>query len=138
MEDMSPVNINSMSPCNYILDSTLIKLFFKIVKSGNLEEIKIEVGKLNRDINSIYDENDQNVLTYAALIRDDNISLEVMRYFIEQYHVDPTWEDKYEQTPLFYTARNGLLITTAYLIDKGCLVNEADKHNQTPIFYAAR
>jgi len=61
-----------------------------------------------------------------------------MKYFVDELNVDLSWEDKFYQTPLFYSVRQGLYFTTKFLIDKGADVNHLDKHKQTPLFYAAR
>jgi ankyrin repeat protein len=61
-----------------------------------------------------------------------------MKYFIEKLEIDPTWRDKYNQTTIFYTARNGLFRTTEYLIEKQVSIDDEDLNDQTPIFYAAR
>jgi ankyrin repeat protein len=60
-----------------------------------------------------------------------------MQYFVEQ-GVDTTQKDKIQQTPLYYTARDGKYLCSKFLIDNGCSINETDMYSQTPIFYATR
>lgn len=52
--------------------------------------------------------------------------------------VDPHAKDKLNQTPIYYTARDGKIKCTQYLLEKGSLINEKDFYLQTPIYYAAR
>jgi ankyrin repeat protein len=61
-----------------------------------------------------------------------------MKYFIEELNVDPKQKDKINQSPLYYTSREGKFKTSEYLISKGVPVNEPDLYAQTPIYYACR
>lgn len=60
-----------------------------------------------------------------------------MQYFQEQ-GVDVTQKDKIQQTPLYYTARDGKYLCSKFLIENGCPINDIDMYQQTPIYYAAR
>ena len=47
-------------------------------------------------------------------------------------------KDGYQQSPLYYTVREGKVYSSEFLIKKGCQVNNQDFHSQSPLFYAAR
>ncbi len=55
----------------FVIDRTIVKMFLKKVKEGDLDEIKNELEKLNYQLKDLEDENEQNFLTYAALINND-------------------------------------------------------------------
>ena len=53
--------------------------------------------------------------------------------------LDPNAKDKYSQTCLYYTCREGKILCSRYLIDECHLrVNEIDLYGQNPINYAVR
>lgn len=53
--------------------------------------------------------------------------------------LDPNSKDKYSQTCLYYTCREGKVECSKYLIDEcGLRVNEIDLYGQNPIYYAVR
>ena len=59
-----------------------------------------------------------------------------MRY-LKDMGLDPTTKDKYFQTCLYYTCREGKVHCCAFLIDEcGLNVNEKDIYGQNPIYYA--
>jgi ankyrin repeat protein len=60
-----------------------------------------------------------------------------MRYFVE-LGVSPTAKDKIQQTPLYYTSREGKFLCSKFLIECGCPLNDKDLYQQTPVYYAAR
>jgi hypothetical protein len=62
-----------MEKQSYQVDPTLIKMFLSTVKEGNLQTIIKELEKFPVDVKFIKDSQyEQNVLFYAALIKDDN------------------------------------------------------------------
>ena len=52
--------------------------------------------------------------------------------------VNPVQKDKIQQTPMYYTAREGKYLCTKFLLEHGCPLNDKDLYQQTPIYYAAR
>jgi ankyrin repeat protein len=62
-----------------------------------------------------------------------------MLELLRTYGCETYVKDIYLQTPLYYTAREGKLAASKYLIESGdCGVNDKDFQQQTPLFYAAR
>ncbi|CAJ1355166.1 unnamed protein product [Effrenium voratum] len=47
------------------------------------------------------------------------------------------WVDEYQQTALYYAARQGHTKTCAYLVQQGIDVNHLDRNSETALFYAA-
>lgn len=70
VDNINAIKINDAD--SFVINKTLINYFFKVVKEGNLDLIKNELVKLNCEISILEDDNEQNVLTFAALINDDN------------------------------------------------------------------
>ena len=60
-----------------------------------------------------------------------------MKFFVE-LGVNTTQKDKIQQTPLYYTAREGKYQCSKFLLEHGCPINEKDLYQQTPVYYAAR
>lgn len=70
---MSNFNFSSQINDKPQVDPTLIKMFLSTVKEGNLPMIIKEMEKFPVDVKYIKDSQyEQNVLFYAALIKDDN------------------------------------------------------------------
>lgn len=58
---------------------------------------------------------------------------------LDELGVDVNKVDQFQQTPLFYAAREGNAEAVAYLIaEKGAQANQVDKNHQTALFYAAK
>jgi ankyrin repeat protein len=55
-----------------------------------------------------------------------------------KYNFNLNDNDYMNQTPLFYTAKEGQVQASEMLIESGCDVNHKDTHGQTALFYAAR
>lgn len=73
MSEFNYSNLRLDEKQNYQVDPTLIKMFLSIVKEGNLQTIIKELDKFPVDVKQIKDQQyDQNVLFYAALIKEDN------------------------------------------------------------------
>eukprot|EP00831_Metopus_contortus_P049723 TRINITY_DN4130_c0_g1_i4.p1 TRINITY_DN4130_c0_g1~~TRINITY_DN4130_c0_g1_i4.p1 ORF type:complete len:467 (-),score=54.60 TRINITY_DN4130_c0_g1_i4:135-1535(-) len=112
--------------------------FLNIVKNGNLQEISMFISQYNLDVSKLVDNNFRHTcLFYAALIRDPNNSLSVMKFFIEK-GVSAVYTDILNQTVLFYAAREGKVNCVDMLIKLGCKVNHRDQYGQTPLYYGAR
>ena len=47
------------------------------------------------------------------------------------------WVDEYQQTALYYAARQGHTKTCAHLVQQGIDVNHLDRNSETALFYAA-
>jgi len=75
---------------------------------------------------------------YAVLIPEETKALNVIEYLIGE-GVEAGLLDDMNQTPLYYSAREGKADVSSYLVrDGGCKINQVDSHGQTPLFYAAR
>ena len=120
-------------------DETLVKMILNSVQDGDLEKIKSNIMKYNVNMNSLIDTvNQQNAFFYCALIKDDNDALNICKY-LSKIGVNPLFKDKYEQTCLYYTVREGKYLTSKYLIEDCKLpINEKDIYGQNPIYYCAR
>ena len=121
------------------IDSTLSKMILKLIQEGDLSSIKENISKNNLDIKLIKDiSNNQNAFFYAAIIKEDKDALEVFKY-LKSLGLDPNEKDKFEQTCLYYTCRDGKNLCCEYLIDECKLdPNEIDTYGQNPIYYAVR
>eukprot|EP01022_Parablepharisma_sp_SALTPOND_P004542 TRINITY_DN120490_c2_g1_i1.p1 TRINITY_DN120490_c2_g1~~TRINITY_DN120490_c2_g1_i1.p1 ORF type:complete len:633 (+),score=39.58 TRINITY_DN120490_c2_g1_i1:249-1901(+) len=116
----------------------LAKDFLSIVKKGNIGEIIAFINQYNLDVTKIVDDNFRHTcLFYAALIKDQDTALQVMKMFIER-GVPATYTDILNQTVLYYAAREGKLNCVDLLQTLGCSVNHRDQYGQTPLYYAAR
>ena len=74
----------------------------------------------------------------SKLIYNKYSALNVFKYF-KDLGLDPSSKDKYSQTCLYYTCREGKILCSRYLIDECHLrVNEIDLYGQNPIYYAVR
>jgi ankyrin repeat protein len=73
-----------------------------------------------------------------ACIKKDEDAIEICKYLVN-IGVNPKHKDKYGQTCLYYTVREGKYETSKYLIEECKLpLNERDFYGQNPIYYAAR
>ena len=120
-------------------DITLIKMILHQIQDGDLNLIKQNIQKYELDMKLLIDtENQQNAFFYTALIKNDEDALNICKYF-KELGVNPLFKDKHQQTCLYYTAREGLYLTSKYLIEE-CKVpiNEKDVYGQHPIYYACR
>ena len=124
---------------NSQVDGTLVKMVLNSVQDGDLATIKQNLERYNLDMNLLIDkENQQNAFFFCALIKTDADALNICKYLVE-IGVKPSHKDKYDQTCLYYTVREGKLETSKYLIENCKLpINEKDIYGQNPIYYAAR
>jgi ankyrin repeat protein len=109
------------------------------VQDGDLATIKQNCERFNLDMNLLIDkENQQNAFFFCALVKNDLDALNICKYLVE-IGVKPSHKDKYNQTCLYYTVREGKYETSKYLIENCNLpINEKDIYGQNPIYYAAR
>ena len=123
----------------YKIDTTLTKMILNSIEEGDLQTIKNNIEKNNIDIKSLKDiSKDQNAFFYAALIKEDSDALNVFK-FLKELGLDPKEKDKFQQTCLYYTCREGKTLCCEYLIDECNLnPNEIDIYGQNPIYYAVR
>ena len=121
------------------VDSTLIKMMLDTIQEGDLNKIQTDLETYNIDIKDLKDiQKDQNAFFYAAVIKDDSKALEVFQ-FLKSKNLSPNLKDKYEQTCLYYTCREGKNLCSKYLVEEcGLNVNEIDIYGQTPIYYCVR
>ena len=121
------------------IDPTLSKMILNIIKEGDLEVIKSKLEQFSIDILALTDnQNDQNAFFSASLIKDDSKALEVFK-FLKSKNLSPNIKDKFEQTCLYYTCREGKNLCSKYLVEEcGLNVNEIDIYGQTPIYYSVR
>ena len=124
---------------NSQVDGTLVKIMLNSVQDGDLATIKQNCERFNLDMNLLIDkENQQNAFFFCALVKNDLDALNICKYLVE-IGVKPQHKDKYEQTCLYYTVREGKYETSKYLIENCHLpINEKDIYGQNPIYYAAR
>ena len=124
---------------NSQVDGTLVKIMLNSVQDGDLATIKQNCERFNLDMNLLIDkENQQNAFFFCALVKNDLDALNICKYLVE-IGVNPQHKDKYEQTCLYYTVREGKYETSKYLIENCHLpINEKDIYGQNPIYYAAR
>ena len=125
--------------CPHQIDNTLIKIVLNSVQDGDLSTIKQNTIKYNLDMNLLIEkENHQNAFFFMALVKTDLDALNICKYLVE-IGVNPAHKDKYNQTCLYYTVREGKYETSKYLIENCKLpINERDIYGQNPIYYAAR
>ena len=121
------------------MDDTLVKMILNLVQDGDLEKLKSNVIKFNVNMSLLIDRiNQQNAFFYCALIKFDNDALIICKY-LASIGVNPLFQDKHNQTCLYYTAREGKYLTSKYLIEECNLpINEKDIYGQNPIYYSAR
>ena len=124
---------------NSQIDGTLVKMVLNSVQDGDLATIKQNCEKFSLDMNLLIDkENQQNAFFFCALVKNDLDALNICKYLVE-IGVKPNHKDKYNQTCLYYTVREGKYETSKYLIESCNLpINEKDIYGQNPIYYAAR
>ena len=124
---------------NSQIDGTLVKMVLNSVQDGDLAIIKQNCERYNLDMNLLIDkENNQNAFFFCALVKTDPDALTICKYLVE-IGVKPSHKDKYEQTCLYYTVREGKYETSKYLIEECHLpINERDIYGQNPIYYASR
>ena len=124
---------------NSQVDGTLVKMVLNSVQDGDLATIKQNIDRYSLDMNLLIDkENQQNAFFFCALVKNDIDALNICKYLVE-IGVKPSHKDKYEQTCLYYTVREGKYETSKYLIENCKLpINEKDIYGQNPIYYAAR
>lgn len=59
--------------------------------------------------------------------------------YLKDLGVDPLMKDKHQQTCLYYTCREGKVLTSKYLIEEcNVPINEKDIYGQHPIYYSCR
>ena len=123
----------------YQNDNTTVKVVLNAVQDGDLEVIKQNAQKFHFNMNTLIEkESQQNAFFYMALVKNDADSLNICKYLVE-IGVNPAHKDKYNQTCLYYTVREGKYETSKYLIENcGLPINEKDIYGQNPIYYAAR
>ena len=121
------------------IDPTLSKMILNSVQEGDLSKIQSNLEKYNLDITVLKDrQKDQNAFFAASLIKDDAQALEIFKY-LKSKNVSPNLKDKFEQTCLYYTCREGKNLCSEYLVEEcGLNVNEIDIYGQTPIYYCVR
>ena len=121
------------------IDSTLCKMILNSVQEGDLSKIQSNLEKYNLDIKALKDiQTDQNAFFSAALIKDDEKALEIFK-FLKSKDLSPNLKDKFKQTCLYYTCREGKNLCSKYLIQEcGLNANEIDIYSQTPIYYCVR
>ena len=121
------------------IDSTLRKMILNSVQEGDLSKIQLNLEKYNLDITALKDvQKRQNAFFSAALIKDDSQALEIFK-FLKSKGLSPNIKDKFEQTCLYYTCREGKNLCSKYLIEEcGLNANEIDIYGQTPIYYCVR
>ena len=117
----------------------LLKNFFETIKRGDIDQVLAERQKLGLDLATLVDEANykQNPIFYATVIRDENQALEMCRIFTEM-GVRPNQNDTLNQTPLYYSSRDGKVKVMQFLVAHECNVNHIDTYGQSPVFYAAR
>ncbi len=121
------------------IDTTISKMILNSIEEGDLEVIKSNIEKNNIDIKLLKDTSkDQNAFFSASLIKEDKDALKVFKY-LKESGLDPKEKDKFQQTCLYYTCREGKKLCCEYLIDEcGLNPNEIDIYGQNPIYYAVR
>ena len=121
------------------IDPTLCKMILKSVQEGDLTKIQSNLEKYCIDVTALKDiQKNQNAFFSAALIKDDNQALEVFK-FLKSKGLSPNLKDKFEQTCLYYTCREGKNLSSKYLVEEcGLNANEIDIYGQTPIYYSVR
>ena len=121
------------------IDPTLCKMILNSVQEGDLSKIQSNLEKYNLDIKALKDiQKDQNAFFSASLIKDDAQALEIFK-FLKSKDLSPNLKDKFEQTCLYFTCREGKNLCSEYLVKEcGLNVNEIDVYGQTPIYYCVR
>ena len=124
---------------NSSLDNTILKLFLSQIEEGDINQIKKFIINYNINIKTLINpENNQNVYFYASLIKSDKIALSIFNYFYNQ-SVDPNHKDNLKQTCLYYTCREGKILTSSFLINECHLsLKDYDIYGQNPLYYACR
>jgi len=79
----------------------------------------------------------QSVLFEACALKDEEKSLRLCKFFLQQ-GVLATTADDLKQIPLYYAVREGHRQVVELLVKEGSNVNHVDTYGQTPIFYCIR
>ena len=121
------------------IDPTLCKMILNSVQEGDLTKIQSNLEKYCIDVTALKDiQKNQNAFFSAALIKDDDQALQVFK-FLKSKGLSPNLKDKFEQTCLYYTCREGKNLSSRYLVEEcGLNANEIDIYGQTPIYYSVR
>ena len=116
----------------------LCKLILNSVKEGDLSKIQSNLEKYSIDLDDLISKDKQNAFFSAALIKNDAQALEIFKY-LKSNKLSPNTKDRYGQTCLYYTCREGKYLCSKYLVEEcGLNVNEIDIYGQTPIYYCTR
>ena len=121
------------------IDNTLVKMILKSITEGDLNLIKSYIQKYNLDMKLLIDkENQQNAFFNTTIIKSDERALEICKYF-KELGIDPLFKDKYNQTCLYYAAREGKILTCKFLVEECKIpINDKDIYGQNPIYYSCR
>jgi ankyrin repeat protein len=107
---------------------TLIKGFFDLIKTGDIDSVVSEMERNGIDVVSIVDNIfESNVISSACTIKNEDSSLKMVKLFL-QLGVKVNQSDKLTQTPLFYAAKEGHLSVIDLLVEKGCNPNHIDNY----------
>jgi len=105
------------------IDPTLCKMILNSVQEGDLNKIQSNIEKYCIDIKALKDiQKDQNAFFSASLIKDDEKALEVFKY-LKSKELSPNEKDKFEQTCLYYTCREGKNLCSKFL-EEECNLSE--------------
>lgn len=111
----------------------LSQINYSTLKSPNFLSLKELIQKTKRLINK------QLYFTWHVMVILLLISGKVnLLKRILKYDFNLNENDYMNQTPLFYSAKEGQVEASQILIENGCDVNHKDVHGQTSLFYAAR
>eukprot|EP00826_Nyctotherus_ovalis_P016989 TRINITY_DN14963_c0_g1_i21.p1 TRINITY_DN14963_c0_g1~~TRINITY_DN14963_c0_g1_i21.p1 ORF type:complete len:449 (+),score=111.28 TRINITY_DN14963_c0_g1_i21:227-1573(+) len=112
--------------------------FLNLVKSGDLEVMRVYIPKHNIDLAKTIDPGTgRTCLFYATFIVDDKKCEEVFRYLVD-LGANIEHRDYAGQTVLFNAVFEGRLTCVDILIQHGVKMDERDDAGITPLHYAAR
>lgn len=134
-------NGQSSSSATVVLSPQVVEQLIHAIQRGSindlqaLKEMHPEVSYSSVIIN---EEHKQNLM-FSVLKSPPGKRVEVARYLQTTMGVDPNLADVYQQTCLFYAARDGMTEFARYLLQEGkCDPNHVDSvQAQTALFYAA-
>jgi len=108
------------------------------VRDGPTQDVLEVVRSKPFELRVRYSTNGQDLMFFAAARKAAQGGAKEIAQELYHTGVSAFSLDSYNQTPLFYAAREGNVECARFLIENGALVNHRDKAGQSPLFYSVR